>query len=75
MLEDVTDLAGVKSLFSQFTAVGEYCGNPNLEHFVEYPKETILFYALVDKFKQQICLPPCKTLQLLAGLKLSAVTI
>ena len=52
MIKETDNLTGIKDLLSQFTAVGEYCGNPNLQHFVEYSKETILFYALVNKFKQ-----------------------
>ena len=43
---------------SNRTWVGEYIGNPNCQHLVRYPRETIIFYAIVDNNSKKICRLP-----------------
>lgn len=47
----------LKKLLLTNTFVGEYCGNPELQHFVVYPQETIIFYAIVEKDCSRPCWP------------------
>lgn len=39
------------------TLVGEYIGNPDYQHLVNYEKTTIVFYASVPKNEDKICEP------------------
>ncbi len=55
MIKTVKNLELLKQLLADHTAVGEYCGNLNLQHMVKYDKETILFYALVRKDSPDLC--------------------
>ena len=57
MLKGVKDIDALKQLLAGHTAVGEYCGNINLQHMVKYDKETILFYGLVRKDSSDLCVP------------------
>lgn len=41
---------------SNKTFVGEYIGNVQCQHLVKYPRETIIFYAIVDNNSPKICL-------------------
>jgi hypothetical protein len=38
--------------------VGEYIGNPACQHLVKYPRETIVFYAVVENYSKRICMVP-----------------
>jgi hypothetical protein len=57
MIKAVKDLDLLKQLLAEHTAVGEYCGNVNLQHMVKYDKEIIFFYALVRKDAADLCVP------------------
>jgi hypothetical protein len=57
------------------TLVGEYVGNQDYQHLVSYQKTTILFYALVDNYSPDICLPITKTMSLLTRIGLDKVTM
>ena len=81
-LEKVLPAAGsenldkIKQLFSRYTAVGEYCGHPSLQHLVRYSAETIYFYALVDKNgDKEVCMPPREALNRIKEVGLPAVKI
>ena len=49
------ELENLKTDFSGRTFVGEYIGNPACQHLVKYPRETIVFYAVVDNKSKKIC--------------------
>ena len=74
MVKRAPDLNTLKQVMSVYTAVGEYCGNKNLQHFVKYPEETILFYALVDKRGPSVCLPPSSSYSILKSVGLDTVS-
>lgn len=40
------------------TWVGEYIGNRQCQHLVRYPRETIIFYAIVENNSKKICRLP-----------------
>eukprot|EP01022_Parablepharisma_sp_SALTPOND_P005138 TRINITY_DN121771_c0_g1_i1.p1 TRINITY_DN121771_c0_g1~~TRINITY_DN121771_c0_g1_i1.p1 ORF type:complete len:763 (-),score=101.55 TRINITY_DN121771_c0_g1_i1:73-2292(-) len=40
------------------TMVGEYVGNPEHQHMVRYPRETIMFYAIVENDSLVNCIDP-----------------
>ena len=73
VVKEVTSVEDVKKMLAKYCAVGEYCGNDNLQHFVKYKKETIFFYALVDKTTTDICMPLEDGFALLKQLKLPTV--
>jgi len=50
-------LKELKQDISGKTLVGEYVGNPELQHMIEYSRQTIIFYAVVDNNCSKICLP------------------
>lgn len=43
---------------SNKTFVGEYIGNVECQHLVKYPRESIIFYAIVDNNSPKICILP-----------------
>lgn len=75
LLGKVTDQQAIKDVFKNHTAIGEYCGNEAYQHLVEYPGETILFYALVPKYISggTICLPPSVSLKVFEKLQIPLV--
>ncbi len=52
------DLESLKADAANRTFVGEYIGNSACQHLVKYPRETIIFYAIVDNNSPKICLLP-----------------
>ena len=69
------DLAAMKKDFANRTFVGEYIGNPACQHLVKYPRESIVFYAVVDNYSRRICRLPEETFVLLKKYKLDVVNI
>lgn len=37
--------------------MGEYIGNPEYQHLVKYPKETLIFFGIVKNNSHDICEP------------------
>ena len=52
------DLESLKADMAGKTLVGEYIGNVQCQHLVKYPRETIIFYAIVDNNSPKICKLP-----------------
>ena len=52
------DLESLKVDMAGKTWVGEYVGNVQCQHLVKYPRETIIFYAIVDNNSSRICKLP-----------------
>ena len=74
IISGALDQAKIKNLLKNHTAIGEYCGNQNYQHFVVYPIETILFYALVSKdINDVLCVPPCLALEQIKDAGLSCI--
>ena len=48
----------LKSDCTNKTLVGEHIGNEACQHLVKYPRETIIFFAVVDNNSPKICLLP-----------------
>jgi len=49
------DLEALKKDMAHRTFVGEYIGNIQCQHLVKYPRETIIFYAIVDNNSPKMC--------------------
>lgn len=49
-----------KKDLGNMTLVGEYVGNQEHQHLVKYNREAIIFYAIVENYKADICMP-CDT--------------
>lgn len=49
------DLEALKKDMTHRTFIGEYIGNIECQHLVKYPRETIIFYAIVDNNSPKIC--------------------
>jgi tRNA splicing ligase len=49
------ELDSLKADMNGRTWVGEYIGNIQCQHLVKYPKESIIFYAIVDNESSKIC--------------------
>ena len=47
----------IKKDLANKTLVGEYIGNPEMQHMVRYTKTTNIFYAIVDNYSSEICYP------------------
>jgi len=67
-------LKELKQDLSGKTLVGEYVGNPELQHMIEYSRQTIIFYAVVDNNCSKICLPPEESLALFKKYGLDSVS-
>ena len=39
------------------TLIGEYVGSQDHQHLVKYSRVTIIFYAIVDNYSDQTCIP------------------
>lgn len=52
------DIEILKKNLQNKTLIGEYCGNPNHQHLVNYEKTDLLFFAIVDHDSNDSCLPP-----------------
>lgn len=52
------DIQQLKSEMAHKTWVGEYIGNRLCQHLVRYPRETIIFYAVVENNSKKICRLP-----------------
>lgn len=37
--------------------IGEYIGSQDYQHLVKYSRVSIIFYAIVDNYSEQSCLP------------------
>ncbi len=57
-LEKEGRLAELKAELSGRTFVGEYAGNPEHQHMVRYPRETIVFYTIVENEAVADCIDP-----------------
>ncbi|CAK86631.1 unnamed protein product (macronuclear) [Paramecium tetraurelia] len=66
----------IKNYLNDHTLIGEYCGNNEYQHFVQYDHVQLKFYALVPKVSAQSsvnCLHPDQTLAILQSLELNTV--
>lgn len=55
--------------------IGEYIGNVQCQHLVKYPKETIIFYAIVNNSSPKICLLPEESMKLFKKYSFNTVDI
>jgi hypothetical protein len=53
-----------KELLGKYTMVGEYCGNPDFQHLVKYYEIDLEVFAFVNKFSEEICVSPLKSMQI-----------
>jgi len=60
-------------LLSSHTIIGEYCGNPDLQHLVRYDSEKLSFFGMVIKKSVSACVAPQIALAQLSSLGLSCV--
>lgn len=60
MIKDFShkELESLKQDMSYKTWIGEYIGNEQCQHLVKYPRETIIFYSIVDNNSAKICKLP-----------------
>lgn len=65
----------MKKDFTNRTFVGEFIGNPGCQHLVKYPRETIVFYAVIDNYSKKICNLPEQAVSLFKKYKLDVVTL
>ncbi|CAD8072030.1 unnamed protein product [Paramecium primaurelia] len=66
----------IKKYLNEHTLIGEYCGNIEYQHLVQYDHVQLKFYALVPKVSNELsvtCLHPDFTLNLLQSLELNIV--
>jgi len=63
----------LKESLDQHALIGEYVGNKNHQHLVRYTKIDIVFYAVVNKYSEENCLPPRDGYALLDKFGLSKV--
>ncbi|CAD8111001.1 unnamed protein product [Paramecium sonneborni] len=66
----------IKNQLDGLTLIGEYCGNNEYQHLVQYDKAQLKFYALVPKISDDSsvnCLHPDLTLNILQSLDLNIV--
>ncbi len=52
------DMENLKQDFGNRTFVGEYIGHPDCQHLVKYPRQSIVFYAMVNNTSKKICALP-----------------
>lgn len=64
----------LKKEMAGMTLVGEYVGNSSLQHMIEYAKQTLVFYAIVDNNSSKICLPPEESLAFFKKYSLDSVS-
>lgn len=69
------DIEALKQDFSHRTFIGEYIGNPACQHLVKYPRETIVFYAVVENYSKRICMVPEDSMKLFKNYKLNVVNV
>lgn len=54
MISKGKSMSKLKEALSGKTLVGEYVGNPYLQHLIRYPKQTIVFYSVTDNNRSDI---------------------
>jgi hypothetical protein len=69
------DYESLKQDFAHRTFVGEYIGNQACQHLVKYPRETIVFYAVVENYSKRMCMVPEDSIVLFKKYKLDIVNI
>ena len=67
------DLNKLNRFLEDHSLVGEYVGNPNLQHLVRYDSVYLLFYAVVDKHSNDNCLSIEQSYKLLDSFGLKRV--
>lgn len=55
--------------------MGEYIGNVHHQHLVSYPRETIIFYSIVDNYSQEVCFLPEESFRIFKQFDLDVVSI
>ena len=68
------DLNKLNKFLEGHSLVGEYVGNPNLQHLVRYDQVYLLFYAVVDKHSSENCLSVEQAYKLLDSFGLKRVS-
>jgi len=69
------DIAALKGLLKKHSIIGEYVGNPDCEHLVQYREVDILFFAIVNNQSEEECLPPLESFKIFGKFQLNTVRI
>lgn len=72
-LIDQDKIESLKNLLSDATLVGEYVGNPDCQHIVQYKEKNISFFALIPHESDILCYDFEKTNKILSQFNLKSV--
>jgi len=57
MEKDGADIAAFQEDLKGVTLVGEYVGHQEHQHLVKYSRVSLIFYAVVDNYSSESCIP------------------
>ena len=69
------DINALKFFLKKHTLIGEYVGNPDCQHLIQYREIDILFFAIVNNNIDEECLPPLEAFKIFGQYHLSTVRI
>ena len=70
-----SDLTALKYFLKKHTMIGEYVGNPDCQHLIQYQEIDILFFAIVNNHIDDECIPPLEAFKFFSQFHLNTVRI